>query len=158
MSARYGWFRDRLAASVENQVSCLFFAHESGGRTTRTADPASRVIHQHALQKVNAALVQCWDCFRKRHSFPLWERRFIVWQKLDAGPILLCRGSERAGRRAKRRDGSQFACPVDPTLQSKTHRKMRKISSISESPGNRGPRIAISAKMQPTLHISIAVE
>jgi hypothetical protein len=35
---------------------------------------------------------------------------------------------------------------------------MRKISSISESPGKRGWRMAISAKMHPTDHMSIAVE
>lgn len=39
-----------------------------------------------------------------------------------------------------------------------THRKMRKISSISESPGKRGWRITSSAKMHPTDHISSAVE
>jgi hypothetical protein len=39
-----------------------------------------------------------------------------------------------------------------------THRKILKISSISESPGNNGCLIAISAKIQPTDHISIAVE
>src|SRR5207244_3973984 len=39
-----------------------------------------------------------------------------------------------------------------------THLKILKISSISESPGNRGLRDAISAKMQPTDHISTPVE
>lgn len=38
-----------------------------------------------------------------------------------------------------------------------TDRKILKISSISESPGKSGCRIAISAKMQPTDHMSIAV-
>lgn len=39
--------------------------------------------------------------------------------------------------------------------------KIRNIlnsSSISESPGNNGPILDISAKIQPTLHISMAVE
>jgi hypothetical protein len=39
-----------------------------------------------------------------------------------------------------------------------TYLKILKISSISESPGNKGCFIAISAKIHPTLHISIAVE
>jgi hypothetical protein len=37
-------------------------------------------------------------------------------------------------------------------------RKILKISSISESPGKRGMRETISAKMQPTLHMSTAAE
>lgn len=41
--------------------------------------------------------------------------------------------------------------------QESTYRKILKISSISESPGNKGCLIAISAKMQPTDHISMAV-
>jgi hypothetical protein len=39
-----------------------------------------------------------------------------------------------------------------------THLKILKISSISESPGNRGWRMIISAKMQPTDHMSTPVE
>lgn len=39
-----------------------------------------------------------------------------------------------------------------------TDRKMRKISSISESPGNNGWRMIISAKMHPTDHMSTPVE
>jgi hypothetical protein len=38
-----------------------------------------------------------------------------------------------------------------------TNRKILKISSISESPGNSALRVHISAKMQPTLHISTPV-
>jgi hypothetical protein len=42
--------------------------------------------------------------------------------------------------------------------EENTYRKILNIWSISESPGNNGaPRIAISAKMQPTLHMSSAV-
>src|SRR5580692_12459134 len=41
---------------------------------------------------------------------------------------------------------------------SRTHRKILKISSISESPGKSGFRVHISAKMQPTDHISTPVE
>lgn len=44
------------------------------------------------------------------------------------------------------------------SYKSGTHRKMRKISSISESPGKRGWRITSSAKMHPTDHMSSAVE
>jgi hypothetical protein len=36
--------------------------------------------------------------------------------------------------------------------------KILKISSISESPGNKGFRVHISAKMQPTDHMSTPVE
>jgi hypothetical protein len=40
----------------------------------------------------------------------------------------------------------------------RTHLKILKIWSISESPGKRGfPCITISAKIQPTDHISMAV-
>jgi hypothetical protein len=39
-----------------------------------------------------------------------------------------------------------------------TCRKILKISSISESPGNSGLRVHISAKMQPTDHMSTPVE
>jgi len=39
-----------------------------------------------------------------------------------------------------------------------TNRKILKISSISESPGKRGLRVHISAKMQPTDHMSTPVE
>ena len=39
-----------------------------------------------------------------------------------------------------------------------TYRKILKISSISESPGNKGLRVHISAKMQPTDHMSTPVE
>lgn len=43
--------------------------------------------------------------------------------------------------------------------QAKCYLKILKIWSISESPGNNGwPRMHISAKMQPTDHMSIAVE
>jgi hypothetical protein len=45
-----------------------------------------------------------------------------------------------------------------PWIRDRTYRKILNISSISESPGNNGAFIAISAKMQPTLHMSIAVE
>jgi hypothetical protein len=38
------------------------------------------------------------------------------------------------------------------------YRKILKISSISESPGNRGLRVHISAKMHPTDHMSTPVE
>lgn len=44
------------------------------------------------------------------------------------------------------------------TGSKSTYRKMRKISSISESPGNSGWRMIISAKMHPTLHMSTPVE
>lgn len=40
----------------------------------------------------------------------------------------------------------------------KAYRKILKISSISESPLNNGFRVHISAKMQPTDHISTPVE
>ena len=40
----------------------------------------------------------------------------------------------------------------------KTHRKILNISSISESPGNRALRVHISAKIQPTDHMSTPVE
>jgi hypothetical protein len=38
------------------------------------------------------------------------------------------------------------------------YRKILKISSISESPGNSGLRVHISAKMHPTDHMSTPVE
>lgn len=38
------------------------------------------------------------------------------------------------------------------------YRKILKISSISESPGKSGLRVHISAKMQPTDHMSTPVE
>lgn len=43
-------------------------------------------------------------------------------------------------------------------IQTITYRKILKISSISESPGNKGLRVHISAKMQPTDHMSTPVE
>lgn len=38
------------------------------------------------------------------------------------------------------------------------YRKILKISSISESPGNKGLRVHISAKMAPQDHMSTPVE
>jgi hypothetical protein len=47
---------------------------------------------------------------------------------------------------------------VSNAKKRRTYRKILKISSISESPGKRGLRVHISAKMQPTDHMSTPVE
>jgi hypothetical protein len=85
---------------------------------------------------------------------PPRERRLVVRQLLDAGP-------RRRVRRAEYPARAQRSASRQPQRhrRRRTHRKILKIWSISESPGKRGlPRMTISAKMQPTDHMSIAVE
>jgi len=50
------------------------------------------------------------------------------------------------------------ACSEQGGWEVGAHLNILKISSISESPGNRGFRVHISAKMQPTDHMSTPVE
>lgn len=79
------------------------------------------------------------------------EGGLVVGHVYDAGPDVLCRG-------AKNSTNGTIQHMSLAALRS-THRKILKIWSISESPGKRGcPRMTISAKIQPTDHMSIAVE
>lgn len=61
-----------------------------------TTYPSCWIINKHTLQQIDSTFVQCGHSFVERRSVPLWERRFVVWQRFDSRPILIRWRSENA--------------------------------------------------------------
>jgi hypothetical protein len=113
-------------------------------------DAAGRVVDEHHLEQVQALLVQVGTQRHRRIANPRGEGGLEVGVAGDAGPDVFGGSAEEAG-------GKRLAGTLGERKR-KTYRKILKISSISESPGKSGLRVHISAKMQPTDHMSTPVE
>jgi hypothetical protein len=112
-------------------------------------DTVCRVVLEHGLEQLYA----CW--FESRYklgngfSSPFREGCLEVGEGRHARPGVLVGGAQDpvSGQDQYAQRGNKW-----------TYLKILKISSISESPGKRGFRVHISAKMAPTDHMSTPVE
>lgn len=116
-------------------------------------DATRRVVDEHHLEQVETVLVQVLADWGAVVSCPVGERGLIVRVGRYARPYVLMRCTQYAEKMCVSMT-SKGKAGVDRI----TYRKILKISSISESPGNRGFRVHISAKMTPTDHMSTPVE
>jgi hypothetical protein len=113
---------------------------------------ASRwIVFQKRIQQVKTIFVQARHQGFGLISLPFWERALVVRERSHSWPRILIWGAEQSEAELVLLSSS-FALGRDSYL------KILKISSISESPGKRGFRVHISAKMAPIDHISTPVE
>jgi hypothetical protein len=104
-------------------------------------------------QEVNPSKIQSRHSTLEVNSVPLRERWFVIGKQRNARPDLIIGRSQDTVRAI-----CQLMFRVRPSSANHcAHRKILKISSISESPGNKGCLMAISAKIHPTDHMSMAV-
>ena len=113
-------------------------------------DATSRVVDEQCIQKIQSVVVKCRHGRSNVLLVPLGERGLVVGEGSNARPVNLGGGT-------KNTDTCQYM-DYSGRGAREAYRKILKISSISESPGNSGFRVHISAKMQPTDHISTPVE
>lgn len=116
--------------------------------------PSRWIVDQHRVKQIQAVLIQTRNERLGFRSGPFRERGFEVGERCHARPDVFVGCAEESasgcqywGKSLKGWVGNGGA-----------HLKILKISSISESPGNKGFRVHISAKMQPTDHMSTPVE
>ena len=113
---------------------------------------ACRIVDKHCIKQIETIIVKTADKGTRRIAVPFGERWFEIRKRCHARPLLLIWGSKKSGSKC------QSLLTRSHTCQTKTYRKILKISSISESPGKRGFLVHISANMQPTDHMSTPVE
>lgn len=116
-----------------------------------SGDAPSRVVHKHGVQQINAVLLKTRHERLAQIARPLGKGGLEVGKRRDSRPCVLVRSSEEPSLVVR-------LCFDEDQVRMITYLKILKISSISESPGKRGLRVHISAKMQPTDHMSTPVE
>jgi hypothetical protein len=123
-------------------------------------DAAGRVVDEEHLEEVESLVVKVGADGGVRVALPLGEGSLEVGIRGDSGPDILSRGTEKTDEGESNVSLRQPGVALSnvSTLWVVTYRKILKISSISESPGKSGLRVHISAKMQPTDHMSTPVE
>jgi hypothetical protein len=68
----------------------------SMGNSLLCRDAPSRVVHQHRVEEIKTYVVERGDNRGNVGPTPLGERRLEVWERGNAGPILLARRAEDA--------------------------------------------------------------
>lgn len=95
-----------------------------------------RVIDQSLGNQVNPLGLKAMDNICEVDRMPLRESRLVVGQASDSGPNIFVGCTENSEVRDQ---PAQVFCKQNEKRKKKTTcRKIRKISSISESPGKRG--------------------
>lgn len=123
-------------------------------RSLFSGDAAGRIVLQHGFEEVDTCFFETGDKAVGVFTRPFGECGLEVGEGGDAWPGFFVGGAEEAG------NFGQLTRIVEERRQTLviTYRKILKISSISESPGKRGLRVHISAKMAPTDQMSTPVE
>lgn len=118
-------------------------------RSLFRTDAASGIVHKETVEEIQAVVVESVDEGFVVVANPLREGCLEVREGSYTRPVLF-------GWRAE--NTVLLLAGMLRVGDEVSYRKILKISSISESPGKRGLRVHISAKMQPTDHMSTPVE
>ena len=134
-------------------------------------NPLIRCVGQHLRNQIEPGIVEpirMRDRLAQRLWLPLREIRFVIRELGNTLPEGVVRSAKQPAS-THDANASQHGLDVriestrrervqGGVLKSGKHRKILKISSISESPGNKGWPVTISGMMVPTDHISTGHE
>lgn len=133
------------AAVLEVRVQASLLGGESSGG----------IVLEQSIEEVKTVLLQPGHEGTGLLALPFGERRLVVGEGRHTRPGMFIRGAEES---AGEEQSEHCAWGVADRFEQRTYRKILKISSISESPGNSGLRVHISAKIAPADHMSTPVE